>query len=685
MSYRTNRRMLIAVATALLGMVAGTALANGDDGSNNMTSNTIVHPVGNPYAPAYGHPYRHGAVPTRDAYSQMMQYRALHMPTAATTGPNTLSFGGGYNGVGVTSGIPRVYLVVYGNQWGTASTDGNGNMNLSGDAFGAVPYLESMFKGMGTGGELWSGTMTQYCDGPAVSSGATSCPVGAAYISYPTGGSAFAGIWYDNSAAAPPQATQDQLGQEALNAAQHFGNTTADSNRYAQYVILSPTGTHPDGFNTPSGNFCAWHSDAWASSYGGFVAYTNMPYVNDMNCGQGLVNGNSAQGNLDGFSIVEGHEYAETITDQIPDYGWFNSNNASTNGGESGDECAWIYSGQGALANVVMGNGSYAMQSIWSNDTNECDMSHPIVGTPPPPVVATITYINPAAGALTQLGVNGATVVQSQTQAIAAGYTIGATVDLNNDGIADFAFTSPTSRQLYVWLNDGNGGRTAYKVGSPYPAGWTLVGAGKVDASGKNALIWCNESTGQVAWWELTFTPGSSQVAVSYSALLPTAIDYKLTLADLNGDGFMDFVFTGPNNDLYTWINDGTGHFAHHFVGDFPAGWVLQGAGDVDGDGKSDLLFTNDTTHQFGWWLMNGNTVTARGTRPVAPGYWIAKIADFNGDGKADVLWMDAAGDAYDWQSTGSDFQGYRLHNVAGAPVTLPSSAVVQAKPFHGN
>ena len=32
-------------------------------------------------------------------------------------------------------------------------------------------------------------------------------------------------------------------------------------------------------------------------------------------------------------------------------------------------------------ANVTMGNGSYAMQSTWSNDTNECDISHPIISS----------------------------------------------------------------------------------------------------------------------------------------------------------------------------------------------------------------------------------------------------------------------------------------------------------------
>ena len=106
-----------------------------------------------------------------------------------------------------------------------------------------------------------------------------------------------------------------------------------------------------------------------------------MPYVSDAgaSCGQNFVNAGAA-GTDDGFSIVEGHEYAETITDQNPSGGWTNRNRRSGNyGAENGDECAWISSGQGKSANVVMANGTYAMQSTWSNDTNECDIAHPIV------------------------------------------------------------------------------------------------------------------------------------------------------------------------------------------------------------------------------------------------------------------------------------------------------------------
>ena len=45
-------------------------------------------------------------------------------------------------------------------------------------------------------------------------------------------------------------------------------------------------------------------------------------------------------GTLDGVSIVEGHEYAETITDQNPAGGW-----TDPSGSETGGKCAWITPG----------------------------------------------------------------------------------------------------------------------------------------------------------------------------------------------------------------------------------------------------------------------------------------------------------------------------------------------------
>jgi serine protease len=317
----------------------------------------------NPYAPAYDHAYRHGAVPTREALQRMRAWEAAQQAAGPLDllGLNTLSYGGGIDGIGVTSGTPRVYLVFYGSQW----TSG-------GDPNGAAAYLQNLFRGIGTGGEMWSGTMTQYCDGPTVPAGATTCnPSNTPHVGYPSSG-ALAGVWFDTAAPSPSNATAAQLAQEAINAAAHFGNTTPSANRYVQYVVVSPSGTHPDGFNTPTANFCAWHN--YTTSSHGDIAFSNMPYVTDLgaSCGENFVNSGSA-GLLDGFSIVNGHEYAETLTDQNPAGGW-----TSITGQENGDECAWISSGQGAAANVSMGNGAYAMQSTWSNDTNQCDISHAI-------------------------------------------------------------------------------------------------------------------------------------------------------------------------------------------------------------------------------------------------------------------------------------------------------------------
>jgi serine protease len=380
MPHSASRRRTVRVAATFAAtvLVSGVLLSVGGPASAATGSN--------PFSPtANGHAYRHGAIPTREALANMKNYESQHhgTPNVAAASANNLTFGGGVDGIGVTTGSPKEYLVFWGSQWGTQGTNSNGNTTLTGDPSGMAPRLQQLFKGLGVNSELWSGVMTQYCEG--VATGAQTCGT-TNHVGYPTGG-AFAGIWVDTSAAAPSQASGHQIGVEAVAAASHFGNTTAAANRNAQYDIVSPHGTKPDGFNTPNGNFCAWHdwngdttlTGGAVSSSVGDIAFTNMPYVTDAgaSCGQNFVNSGSA-GTLDGVTIVNGHEYAETITDQNPAGGWTDSS-----GAENGDKCAWISSGQGATANVSFSTGSFAMQSTWSNDFNSgsggCQMSHPIV------------------------------------------------------------------------------------------------------------------------------------------------------------------------------------------------------------------------------------------------------------------------------------------------------------------
>src|SRR5689334_22157759 len=88
------------------------------------------HGVSNPYSPAYGHSYRHGVVPTLAQNSKMKAW-AADQASPAATGPETLSYGGGIDGIGVQSGHSKVYLVFYGTQWGTQGTNGSGDLTFS--------------------------------------------------------------------------------------------------------------------------------------------------------------------------------------------------------------------------------------------------------------------------------------------------------------------------------------------------------------------------------------------------------------------------------------------------------------------------------------------------------------------------------------------------------------------------
>jgi len=351
--------------SVLFGLAAGPALAQDNHG---------LSPEFNPYAPAHGHGYRHGAVPTREVHEKMKHYRDTHASTAAATSTNTLSYGGGVDGVGVMDGHVKVYIVYYGSQWGTRSSNAKGDDVFSGDSYGAAAVAEEMVKGIGTGNELWSADLTQWCDGSGVATGATSCPSTASFVPYQTGG-VYAGAWYDNSAAAPSAPTATDLANEAIKAAAHFGNTAAGSNRYTYYIVMSPHGTDPDNYQSPTQGYCAWHNYT-TSSYGD-IAYSNQPYNMDMgaSCGVNFVNSGSA-GNLDGWTMTLGHEWHEMMSDTYPAGGWTNAGN----GQENSDECAWIAAGQaGGAANVAMGTGTFTEQASWSNDTNACAISHAIV------------------------------------------------------------------------------------------------------------------------------------------------------------------------------------------------------------------------------------------------------------------------------------------------------------------
>jgi serine protease len=264
---------------------------------------------------------------------------AAHGRGGGGGGSNNLLYHGGVGGIGVET-APKVYLVLFGSQWN------------SNDPSGESAILQSFLGGVGGSG--WLNSVTQYCQG--VATGTVFC--NGAGQAAGNGSGIFAGIWADNASLAPSRPSQSQLAAEAVSAAAHFRNTSAASNASVQYVIATATGNSSSGFGT---QYCAYHSST--SSTAGNIAYTNLPYITDAGASCGA-NFNSLGAHA-GITIVEGHELAETISDQFPNGGWLDGG-----GAENGDKCAWISSGQGASANISLSTGTFPVQSLWSNAFN---------------------------------------------------------------------------------------------------------------------------------------------------------------------------------------------------------------------------------------------------------------------------------------------------------------------------
>lgn len=239
---------------------------------------------------------------------------------------------------GAVTPTPTVYLVFWGSQWSKNDP--------------AALALQSLFNNLYGTQDTWGTIMDQYCEG--MPSGTVTCGPNATYVQHPTAKSPpLQGVWFDSASSAPSKATASQIAGEAVSAAAHFSNTTQAPNLNAQYVIASPSGTHPDGF--PKG-FCAWHSST-SSAYGN-IAYTNLPYVPDLPATACTTIPSPRP--IDGYESTETHEYAESVTDPFPSNGWL----------KGGSEIADLCETQDAY--LTLNNTTFDVQALWSNAARGC-------------------------------------------------------------------------------------------------------------------------------------------------------------------------------------------------------------------------------------------------------------------------------------------------------------------------
>jgi hypothetical protein len=380
MNRRFLRSALATLAVALLAFLGTGAVASAKpilmlntkqeaQKQHSIWAQHVFAPVGSLQPPAPPCP-ENGLLPSPMSNCGLPEFPATTLPF-----PGNMAYYGGHV---VTS--PKIYIVYWG--WGESGafpgqscssetiSEGAISSTLACDPDGAGKYMADFANQLG--GTDWAGVQTQYYD--------TDSSGNKQYITNPT--NQLAGLWADDSndasglpktsaSAAPGSGnTYTDLAAEAQRAVAHFGITDLNN---ADIVIAQPPGfSDPNALST---GYCAFHDYTYPGVEGGIyngiqqgIAYTNMPYQLAINsggsnvCGENAVN-SGAQGKLDGFSIVLGHEMEEAITDPgaedvvgagiNPEHlgGWYDTLDAN----ENGEECAWV--GLDALT----GHGTFAI------------------------------------------------------------------------------------------------------------------------------------------------------------------------------------------------------------------------------------------------------------------------------------------------------------------------------------
>ena len=161
------------------------------------------------------------------------------------------------------------------------------------------------------------------------------------------------------------------------------------------------------------------------------------------------------------------------------------------------------------------------------------------------------------------------------------------------------------------------------------------------------------------------FRDPTAGLSLSVLAATPTSlslfvqVDTQPIVADFNGDGKADLLWTNPSTGetMMQLMNGGTVVGGGSLL--ISPSWVATHVGDFNGDGKSDLIWRNTATGETAMWLMNGAALLGGGSLMSNPSWMVTHAADFNGDGKADLLWRNlTTGETVIWLMNGTSIIG---------------------------
>lgn len=248
---------------------------------------------------------------------------------------------------------------------------------------------------------------------------------------------------------------------------------------------------------------------------------------------------------------------------------------------------------------------------------------------------------------------------------------VGASSDLNGDGVSDLLFDIDVGLVTFFGRTDFGGKQANFDVVLDYRTTFAKGVLGDFNGDGFIDSFFRGYATTFSDRSSVLFSKAGGGFTPSEQFIIPgVQQDWSVQLTgDFNGDGRDDIIWRHTTGELAEWLGQSNNRFLNNsLVAGTKVGndWKILAAGDFNGDGRDDLIWRHTSGVMTEWLGQSDGTFVDNFTtlkQTVGLDWRIVAAGDFNGDGREDLIWRHSSGEYTQWlgQADGSFFNNSKL------------------------